>query len=61
MQRIKTAWLWLTRYMVAVEWDGTRKVHWSRTMEDALEWAECYRSDAVVMIGKRGRLIASRY
>ncbi len=58
---MRTLWWWLTRYMVAVRWEGGDKVHWSRTMEDALEWAECYRSDAVVMIGKRGRLIASRY
>ncbi len=58
---MKAMWYWLTRYMVAVEWEGMRKVHWARTAEEAVEWMECYRSDAIVMCGKRGRLIAARW
>lgn len=58
---MKTLWYWLTRYMVAVEWEGIRKVHWSPDMKDAMEWMAIYPASAVVMIGKRGRLLAGRY
>lgn len=58
---IKTFWMWLTRHLVAVEWDGIRKTHWATSMDDALEWAEAYPCDALVMIGKRGRLMAARF
>jgi hypothetical protein len=58
---MQTLWYWLTRYMVAVEWDGTRKVHWARNADDALQWMACYPADAVVMVGKRGTLLAARY
>ena len=57
---MQTLWYWLTRYMVAVEWDGTRKVHWATTPREALEWSACYPADAVVMVGKRGTLLAAR-
>lgn len=58
---LKTLWLWLTRHLVAVEWDGLRKTHWATSYDDALEWASCYPPDALVMIGKRGRLMAVRF
>lgn len=58
---LKTYWMWLTRHLVAVEWDGMRKTHWAATMPEALEWASCYPQDALVMIGKRGRLMAVRF
>lgn len=57
---MKALWYWLTRYMVAVEWEGKRTVHWSRTFVEALEWASCYPTGSIVMIGKRGTLIAAR-
>ena len=37
MKAIKMVWFWLTRYMVAVEWDGMRKVHWAKTEREARE------------------------
>lgn len=58
---MRKLWWWLTRYMVAVQWEDVRAIHWARTMDEANAWASCYRSDAIVMVGKRGRLIASRY
>ena len=60
MNAIKTLWFWLTRYMVAIEWEGQRKVHWSKTEADAREWLACY-PDGLGMYGKRGRLIAARW
>lgn len=57
---LKTLILWLTRHLVAVEWDGIRKTHWARDWAEALEWASCYPQDALVLIGKRGRLMAVR-
>ena len=54
-------WYWLTRYMVAVKWGDTHKVHWAQTPNEALQWASCYPADAVVMVGKRGTLLAARY
>jgi hypothetical protein len=60
MNALKITWFWLTRYMVAVEWEGQRKVHWSKTEADACEWMACY-PDGTAMVGKRGRLIAARW
>lgn len=60
MQRIKTLWFWFTRYMVVIEWEGIRKVHWSKTEEDAREWMRC-TPDGIAMYGKRGKLIAARW
>jgi hypothetical protein len=31
MKAIKTAWLWLTQYMVCVKWDGIETIHWAKT------------------------------
>lgn len=61
MKALKLFWLWLTQYMVAVEWDGVRKVHWAKTEREALDWLECYSADATAMVGKRGKLIAARW
>ena len=61
MKAIKMMWFWLTRYMVAVEWDGMRKVYWAKTEREALEWMQCYGADALAMYGKRGKLIAARW
>jgi hypothetical protein len=47
--------------MVAIEWDGTRKVHWAKTEHEAHAWMQCYSADALVMYGKRGKLIAARW
>lgn len=58
---IKTIWFWLTRYMVAIDWEGKRVVHWARTETEALEWMSCYRTDALAMYGKRGKLMAARW
>lgn len=57
---LKTIWFWMTRYMVAAEWDGVRKVHWSKTFGDAVEWMQSYPNGAIVMVGKRGKLLAAR-
>ena len=61
MKVIKLAWLWLTRYMVAVEWGGKRIVHWAKTEREAREWLALYGSDIYGMYGKRGKLIAARW
>ena len=58
---MQTLWFWLTRYMVAVEWEGMRRIHWARTEREALEWMSCYSRDALAMYGKRGKLIAARW
>lgn len=57
---MKAIWFWLTRYMVAVEWEGQRKVHWAKTEREAREWMACY-PDGLAMYGKRGRLISARW
>jgi hypothetical protein len=61
MKAIRTMWYWLTRYMVAIDWEGMRIVHWGTSYEDAVEWMRLYPAEAVVMIGKRGRLMSARY
>ena len=60
MKAMKTLWFWLTRYMVAVEWEGMRVVHWAKTEAEAREWLSMY-PDGLGMYGKRGRLIAARW
>jgi hypothetical protein len=58
---MKAIWLWLTHYMVAIEWDGTKKIHWAKTEREAHAWMQCYSADALVMYGKRGRMIGARW
>jgi hypothetical protein len=47
--------------MVAIEWDGTKKIHWAKTEREAHAWMQCYSADALVMYGKRGRMIGARW
>jgi hypothetical protein len=61
MKALKTLWLWLTHYMVAVRWDGIEKIHWAKTEHEARAWLQCYSADAMCMIGKRGKMIAARW
>jgi hypothetical protein len=61
MKALKTAWLWLTQYMVAVQWDGVEKIHWARTQREAHEWMACYSADALCVYGKRGKLLGGRW
>ena len=58
---IKTLWYRLTCYVVVMQWQGGESARFARTYEDALDWARCYPSDATVLIGKRGRLLAARW
>ena len=58
---IKTLWYRLTCYVVVAQWQGIESVRFARAYKDALGWAACYPSDAVVMIGKRGRMIGARW
>jgi hypothetical protein len=44
-----------------MKWEGIESVRFARTYEDALSWAACYPSNAVIMIGKRGRMIGARF
>ena len=60
MKALKTAWFWLTRYMVAIEWEGLQVIHWAKTESEAMEWVQLY-PDGLAMYGKRGRLIAARW
>ena len=42
--------------------DGTKKVFWSNTIDDAMEWAECcLNEDTVKIVRYDGQLIAMRY
>ena len=42
--------------------DGTKKVFWSNTLEDAMQWAACCLNDDTVKIVRYdGQLIAMRY
>ncbi len=61
MKAIQSLWFWLTRYMVAVEWDGIRKTHWAKTEREAHAWMQCYSADALCMYGKRGHMIGARW
>jgi hypothetical protein len=57
----KRIWLWLTHYRVCVVWGKLEAVHYAPTYSEALEWARCYpRKEALVMIGKRSKLLAAR-
>jgi hypothetical protein len=58
---IKTLWYRLTAYVVVMQWEGGESVRFARSYEDALDWARCYPAGATILIGKRGRLIASRF
>ena len=58
---LKRIWLWLTHYAVIVKWDEVEKLHWARDEREAREWMQTYSADALVMIGKRGKLIAARW
>lgn len=60
METIQTLWFWLTRYMVAIEWEGQEITHWAKTEREALEWLACY-PDGLGLVGKRGKLIAARW
>lgn len=61
MKAMRTLWYWLTRHMVAIDWEGKKIVHWATSYEDAMAWMVLYPAEAVVMIGKRGRLMSARY
>lgn len=58
---IRTLWYRLTCYVVVMQWEGIESVRFARTYEDALDWAACYPRNAVIMIGKRGRMIGARF
>ena len=58
---MKNLWFWLTRFRVCVQWEEVMAAHWARSHEEALQWAACYPRGSVVLIGKRGRLLAARY
>lgn len=50
----------LSPYTVCVRWGDLLVRHRARSYKDALDWARCYPHDAIVMIGRRGNLLASR-
>lgn len=58
---IKTIWLWLTCYTVAVKWHKVEQVRFFSHEQEALQWAALYPHTAQVMIGKRGRLLRARW
>jgi len=60
MKAIKTAWLWLTQYMVCVKWDGIETIHWAKTEAEAREWMACYSASDTCVYGKRGKLLGGR-
>ena len=42
--------------------DGSRKVFWTNTLDDAMEWAACCLNDETAKIVKYdGELVAMRY
>ena len=55
--KVEWMWFWLTRYMVVAR----GRVHWAKTEAEALEWMACYPADALMMYGKRGKLIGARH
>ena len=57
----KSLWYRLTHYTVVMQWEGKESARYAKTYDEALAWARCYPADATVLIGKRGRLIASRF
>jgi len=61
IKHIRTLWLWLTCYMVAVKWETVNQVKFFKREDEALEWARLYPYDASVMIGKRGKLLMARW
>ena len=46
---------------ILAKWDEVEKLHWARDEYEAREWMQTYSADALVMIGKRGKLIAARW
>jgi hypothetical protein len=61
LQRIETTWFFFTRYMICIEWRNVKQTKFFKTYDEALAWSTLYRADAVVMIGKRGKMLAARY
>lgn len=57
----KAIWYWMTRYMVVAQWGDIRKVHWARSEAEAREWMACYKADALIVYGKRGRMLGARW
>lgn len=58
---LKRIWLWLTHYAVYAKWDDVEKLHWARDEHEAREWMQAYSADALVMYGKRGKLLGARW
>lgn len=58
---LRHLWYWLTRYTVVMRWCDGESVRFAKTYDEALQWTRCYPMGAVIMIGKRGKLIAARY
>jgi len=56
----KAIWLWLTHYQVCVVWEELNALHYAKTYSEALEWSAQYPRHALVMIGKRNKLLAAR-
>ena len=61
LQRIETTYHYLTRYMICIKWRNVKQTKFFKTYDEALDWAAGYPVDATILIGKRGRLIASRF
>lgn len=60
-QAIKKFWKRATKVQVVVVWEGEKVTHWAHDWDDALGWLACYPDDAVIAVGKYGRVIAARY
>jgi hypothetical protein len=61
LQRIETTWFFFTRYMICIKWRTVKQTKFFKTYDEALVWSTGYPVDAVVTIGKRGKLLAARY
>ena len=61
LRRIETTYYFYTRYMIAVRWRNVSQIKFFKTYDETLVWAAQYPRDAKVAIGKRGRLLATRW
>jgi hypothetical protein len=58
---IQNTYHYLTRYMICIKWRSVKQTKFFKTYDEALVWSAGYPKDAVVTIGKRGRLLAARW
>lgn len=57
MPHLESPWVWLFWCIIPI----VKKLFWSLTYQDAMEWVSCALGDAIVMDNRSGETLAIRF